>query len=74
MDRMHFYQALFPLFWLAILLPVGVRLAHTNQLNTWHINSQQPNQCLRRYLARAQAWPDLDFTPQLAQLEDVVFF
>jgi aminoglycoside phosphotransferase (APT) family kinase protein len=72
--RYALYLAAFPLFWLAGLLAAGVRRATTGALATWGVNDLPPNQRLRRYLARATAWPSDDFSAELAALESLRFF
>lgn len=72
--RIHLYAALYPLFWLNLLLRVGIERARTGALATWTVNGLAPDTRLRRYLARALAWPDSDFSGQLETLEDVRFF
>lgn len=74
LHRTHLYLALFPIFWLAILVSRGVGLAHTGQLANWTANDLPINQRLRRYLVRALAWPAIDFSSQLETLMDVQFF
>jgi aminoglycoside phosphotransferase (APT) family kinase protein len=73
-DRAWRYLALFPIYWLAVLLDRGVRHARDGTLSGWTINELPPNGRLRRYLARALAWPDMDFTAEADKLGDVVFF
>jgi aminoglycoside phosphotransferase (APT) family kinase protein len=73
-ERLHLYQMLFPLFWLAVLVAYGVRRAKADQLAGWHINSLPPNVRLRRYLARTNAWPAASFEDEVAALADVTFF
>ncbi len=72
--RVHLYQALFPIFWLTVILNQGLRLAEAAQWEGWMINSLPPNQRLRRYLARALAWPQSTFAAELEQLGNVAFF
>ena len=72
--RLHGYLALFPIFWLGILLADGMRRIVDGTVDTWLINEMEPNTRLRRYLARAQAWPDPDPTGALLQLGDLRFF
>lgn len=72
--RLHLYRGLFPLFWLALLLEVGVRRAVGNNLTGWHINGLSANVRLRRYLAWALAWPAIDLEPDPAEFESVTFF
>jgi hypothetical protein len=42
--------------------------------STWRVNEMEPNARLRRYLARAQAWPAPDPAVALAKLGDLAFF
>jgi hypothetical protein len=56
-----------------ILLSIGMRRYAEGTLGTWRINDMEPNTRLRRYLARALAWPDPDPTATLAQLGDMHF-
>jgi thiamine kinase-like enzyme len=72
--RMHLYLAVFPIFWISLLVEDGVRRASIGQLANWGANRLPANERLRRYLARAMAWPKLDFSDQLAALTDVSFF
>jgi aminoglycoside phosphotransferase (APT) family kinase protein len=72
--RTHFYMAVFPVSWLAILADRGRKLAEAGRLATWIINGLPPELCLQRYLARALAWPQVDFSRQLDALRDVRFF
>jgi aminoglycoside phosphotransferase (APT) family kinase protein len=72
--RLHLYLAVFPLFWLLILMQAGVRQAEAGTLAGWSINGLPANLRLRRYLARAAAWPKLDFETELADFEDIMFF
>lgn len=67
-------MAILPVIWLASLLDYGVRKAKAQDIIGWQINGLQANERLRRYLARAQAWPDMAFHKQLAALEKVEFF
>lgn len=73
-DRLHLYLAIFPIFWLAILLEHGIQKAKTGTVSGWHTNRLPVNEQLRRYLARALAWPDLAFHSQLAALAQIEFF
>lgn len=73
-QRMHLYLAIFPLFWLAICLSIGVKLATKETTAGWQINGLPANLRLRRYLARSIAWPATDFSEQLAQMTDLQFF
>lgn len=72
--RAHLYQALFPIFWLTVIINQGPRLAEAGRWENWMINGLPPNQRLRRYLARALAWPQADFAPELKRLEETHFF
>lgn len=72
--RLKAYLALFPVFWLGILLANGLGRIARGEFGTWMINEMEPNTRLRRYLARAQAWPDPDPNAVLSKLADVVFF
>ena len=72
--RAHLYQALFPIFWLTRITSYGRQLASAGDREGWSINGLPPNQRLRRYLARAQAWPNLNFARELEELNDLEFF
>jgi len=72
--RVHWYMLVFPVWWLAEFLAWGVRRAGSGQLDGWTINDMPANQRLRRYLARALAWPAEDFSAVLANLAGVTFF
>jgi Phosphotransferase enzyme family len=72
--RLQGCLTLFPVFWLGILLADGLRRITAVEFETWRINEMEPNTRLRRYLARAQAWPDPDPNTVLAKLGDVAFF
>jgi hypothetical protein len=72
--RYGLYLAAIPIFWLALLLATGVRRATADALARWQVNDLPPNQRLRRYLARAAAWPAVDFSAELASLESLRFF
>jgi len=72
--RMQLYLAIFPLFWLALIMDQGVKLARKQQITGWMINDLPVNLRLQRYLARAQAWPALDFSEQLSTLATLEFF
>lgn len=73
-QRIHAYLAIFPLFWLAILLPIGVKMALAGTVDGWQINGLPANLRLKRYLARAMAWPDVDFVEELVQVKPYRFF
>jgi thiamine kinase-like enzyme len=72
--RMHLYLAIFPIFWLIVISRNGIRLASTRKLKNWTVNDLSGNERLRRYLARAEAWPDMDYGDILASLEAIEFF
>jgi thiamine kinase-like enzyme len=72
--RVHLYLLLFPVYWLARNLHIGAQRAVEGQLSAWSINEMAPNQRLRRYLARARAWPARDFTRQLYAARSIEFF
>ena len=72
--RIELYAAISPMFWLSVLLQEGVRRAELGQLAGWTINELPPNVRLRRYLARALAWPDPEFSGQLDGLARLTFF
>jgi Ser/Thr protein kinase RdoA (MazF antagonist) len=73
-QRVHLYNAIFPVFWLSGLISLGMRRWEANRLGDWTINSMNPNERLRRYLARAIAWPAMDFEQELDELGDLLFF
>jgi aminoglycoside phosphotransferase (APT) family kinase protein len=73
-DRMHLYLALFPLFWLSLTMRAGVSRAERGQLASWSINGRPPNWRLRRYLARATAWPSVNFAQELGKAQAISFF
>ena len=74
LDRLHLYLAIFPIFWLAILLSDGLSRAEQGDFGTWRINGLAPNRRLCRYLARGLAWPETTFTNRLEELSQVRFF
>lgn len=59
---------------LGILLAEGMRRLLDGTYTTWRVNQMDPNSRLRRYVARAQAWPNPDPDPALANLEHITFF
>jgi aminoglycoside phosphotransferase (APT) family kinase protein len=73
-SRLQGSLAVFPVFWLGILLEDGLQRMAGGGLDTWRVNEMEPNARLRRYLARAQAWPAPDPAVALAKLGDLVFF
>ena len=72
--RFRLYLAVFPLFWMSILVQRATRLAASGQLQDWQINGLPGNERLRRYLARALCWPEPAFTSALNHLERISFF
>ncbi len=72
--RFHLYLGLFPVWWLSILLGEGLRRAKTGELRVWRIHDMEPNRKIRRYLARALAWPSYNVEPEIDDLTDVRFF
>ena len=73
-DRLRGYLAIFPVFWLDLLLGEGPDRVARGALEGWLVNELAPNERLRRYLARCLAWPEPDPAGSLAALEDLVFF
>lgn len=73
-ERMNLYLAVFPLFWLAVCLRIGVNMAAAGQVTTWQINGLPANLRLQRYLARAQAWPSRNFSGELTKFTEMRFF
>jgi aminoglycoside phosphotransferase (APT) family kinase protein len=74
LDRFRLYLALFPVFWLSILLDAGLRRLKQDQGRIWFIDGFPANEKLRRYLARGLAWPEPDFSSHLEALATVTFF
>jgi len=74
LHRMHLYLALFPVFWLAVLVREGIHRVGTERLAGWNIHGLPANEKLRRYLARGLAWPEVDFSSQMETLAEVAFF
>jgi hypothetical protein len=72
--RIHLYTALFPIFFLTTLVRRGVGRVESGQLAQWTINGLPPNERLRRFLARAMAWPEMGFAQQLEAIAEVTFF
>src|SRR5205823_1528942 len=73
-ERLRLYLGRHPVFWLSVLTEIGVRRANAGTLPGWTINAMPANVRLRRYLARALAWPEADFSSQLNALADLPFF
>jgi aminoglycoside phosphotransferase (APT) family kinase protein len=72
--RVQLYLPLFCVFWLALIVPVCLQQLQNGRPAEWNVNGQPASLRLRRYLARAQAWPNEDFSKQLAALQDLEFF
>ena len=72
--RIELYLASYPIYWLASLFVAGLRRAENGTLAGWTVNGLPANIRLRRYLARALAWPDSDVAGQLDGLGDLTFF
>jgi hypothetical protein len=73
-NQMHRYLALFPIFWLSLILAGGVKLALSNRLANWTVNEIPVNQRLGRYLVRARAWPEMSYEHWLENTELPCFF
>lgn len=72
--RMELYLEVFPILRLTILVSYGLQRVQTGQLASWEINDMAPNLRLRRYLARALAWPKHDFAGEFDALAGLTFF
>jgi hypothetical protein len=73
--RVELYGAIYPLFWLAALFcKLGIGRARAGTLANWTINGLPANERLRRYLARALAWPDPSYTAKLAEIRGLELF
>ena len=72
--RMHLYRAVFPVFWLNLLLGQGLGMIESGQPVTWHVHGLPAVERLRRYLARGLAWPALEFSNQMEALAGIEFF
>jgi len=73
-DRLRLYLAGFPIFWLAVLSRWVIQNAEIGRLDGWTLNAMPANNRLRRWLARAQAWPNEDFSAELTALDGARFF
>jgi thiamine kinase-like enzyme len=74
LDRMHLYMAIFPIFWLSIITARGMKMMESGNIEYWKVNDIAVNIRLRRYLARAVAWPAYDFSQQLDEFSGIEFF
>lgn len=72
--RLQEWLAVFPVFWLGVLLQEGMRRVRDGKFDNWVVKEMEPNTRLRRYLAQAQAWPASDPDAALTRLGDMVFF
>lgn len=72
--RVKLYQAIFPIYYASAIIGLCLARIQTKTLAGWTANTLPPNQRLRRYLARAQVWPDEDFSKQLMTLQNLEFF
>lgn len=72
--RMQLYQAIFPFFWITSICRGGIQAASAGQSGSWRVNGLSGNERLRRYLARAMAWPDMDFGNILTRIDAIEFF
>jgi hypothetical protein len=74
-ERIHYYLAIFPIFYLLVLLSTGKSRAKAGKpLKEWQPNRIPVNIQLRRYLARAQAWPDKPTAANMASIAHLEFF
>jgi thiamine kinase-like enzyme len=73
-QRLELWCGGFSIFWLGQLLVEGVARHRTGRLDRWRVNDMPANLRLRRYLARALAWPESDLAPRLTQLAGLTFF
>lgn len=74
LQRFEHYLMVFYSFYLERLIAAGLQHWRQGSLGAWRANAMDPNQRLRRYLARALAWPKRDYQQVLAGLGDLVFF
>ena len=73
-QRVHTCLPLFCIFWLSVIIQRNVQgLRHSGTADE-PVNELPVNARLRRYLARAFAWPDPDFSKRLEQLSELEFF
>ncbi|MAT98423.1 MAG: hypothetical protein CL608_14865 [Anaerolineaceae bacterium] len=74
-ERVHYYLAIFPIFWLLLLLNTGANRAMSGKpIKEWQPNRIPINIQLRRYLARANCWPAKPTATDLADLANLSFF
>jgi len=70
--RLHLYMAIFPLWWMSIIISRG--RSQSEKMPAWSVNGLPVNDRLRRYLARAAAWPEMNCKKALRQVDRVNFF
>jgi phosphotransferase family enzyme len=73
-DRSRLYLAIFPLFYMAVILGHGMDRWQSGRLDGWRINTMAPNARLRRLLARAKTWPIEPSPGNFAELATTTFF
>ena len=73
-ERLRGYLALFPVFWLGLLLSEGMRRLERRTLAGWLVNGLDPNLRMRRYVARCLTWPSLNPVDPPEDLADLTFF
>lgn len=69
--RFQSYLLLTSMFWLGLFLSMGMG---RTTIEGWEANGLPVTVRLQRYLARALAYPSLDFTSQLEQIQALRFF
>ena len=67
-------MGLFCIFWLSVIIQRSVQGLRNGGTANEPVNELPVNARLRRYLARALAWPDLDFSKHLERLAELEFF
>jgi Ser/Thr protein kinase RdoA (MazF antagonist) len=72
--RSQLYLAIFPLFYLAVLVGHGMERWQSGRLDGWRINTMAPNVRLGRLLARAKAWPAEPTSEHFAAHSATAFF
>jgi thiamine kinase-like enzyme len=72
--RMHLSLALFPVFWMTIIMNRELGRIQRGEQGEWVMNDIPASLRLQRYLARGLAWPKVEFTDQLEANAELVFF
>lgn len=72
--RRCLYLALFQMYYSAVIIKRTLNQILSGQPGLGKVNNIPVNLRLRRYLARALAWPEADFSAQLETLQDTEFF